>query len=158
MCGFARKNFVGTALDRDAQQFRPLEVLARLRGHQHARVLLPPRLERLGHVGANRGVAQEPPRLVQHEHFERAGERRVEDRRRRPMEEVEQQRLQDQRHAVEALEVDVLKRRQRDGVLDVIEDAARTGRPRTQRCRCCASARGRMFARVNSRRWSGSSA
>ena len=38
------------------------------------------------------------------------------------MEEVEQQRLQHERHAVEPFEVDVLERRQRDRVLDVIED------------------------------------
>ena len=152
MCGLARKHFRRAALDGDAQQLRPLEVLTRLRGHQHARVLLPPRLERLGDVGANRGIAQEPPRLVQHEHFERAGQGRVEDRRRRPMEEIEEQRLQHQRHAVEPFEVDVLERRQGDRVLDVVEQPARTARPRTQRWRCCASPRGRMFARVNSRR------
>ena len=54
-----------------------------------------------------RGVAEEPPRLVQHEHLEvsrlTSG---FSDRRGRPVEqEVEEQRLQHQRHAVEALEI-----------------------------------------------------
>ena len=69
------------------------------------------------------GSREKPPRLVEHEHLQRARQRRIRDHRRRPVEQVKEQRLEDLGHAVEALEIDVLKRRQGHRVLDVIEEA-----------------------------------
>src|SRR4029079_695416 len=61
----------GTAFDNGAQQIRRRKVLHRLSRQNHRGVVLPPRLEALLHVGAQRWMLNEPPGLVHHADLQR---------------------------------------------------------------------------------------
>src|SRR5947209_7320316 len=128
--GIRQETFGRATLDGDTENFGSLEIFAGLGRKKNARVLLAPGFQRFGHVVADYGVPQKAPGFVDDEDLQgsrpaKAGHyfwSGIVDCGVGAVEEIEQQGFEELGIGVQALEVDVLEARQREGVFDVVED------------------------------------
>ena len=119
------KEYLGrAALGDNRQHSRFLKLLDGLRGENHRRVVLPPRLLSRHDVGADGLVLDEEPRLVQQKHLEGRELRGVRNLIARPMKDIEQQRLQHLRSIAPAGEVEGLEAGKAERVFYVVEEEA----------------------------------
>src|ERR1035437_4845192 len=119
-----QKDFRRATLGHNRQHPRFLKLLDGLRRQDHGGVVLAPGLLRLHHVVANRLVLDEEPRFVEQEDLEGGEFLRVGNFIRRAVQNVKQQRFQNLRRIVPAVEVEGLKARERKRVLGVVEEEA----------------------------------
>src|SRR5258708_2780293 len=120
---WVRQEYLGRATLRDRfQHLRLRQLVDRLRGQDHGRILLAPGLLRPRHIVANGLIANEHPGLVHDEDLELGAAFRGLDLRAGAMEDVEQQRLQHVRVARHAIEVEGLEGAESQRVLSVVED------------------------------------
>src|SRR5579864_4103919 len=120
--GIGQEELGRTALDDRAQEVPVGEIVATLRGEDHGGVPLAPGLERVGDVGLDLRVAGEPPGLVQEEELQGRIGRAVLDGGVRPMEDVEEQRLEDERKVIEAFEIEALNALERERVGGIVKE------------------------------------
>src|SRR5208283_1981010 len=103
------------------QHPRLLKLFDGLRRKNHRRLVLAPGLLRLHHIIANGLVLDEEPRLVEQEELRGAEVLRVGNFIRCPVQNIEQQWLQDFRRIVPAAEIERLKAFERERVLSVVK-------------------------------------
>src|SRR5882672_140135 len=115
------KDFCGTALRHYRQHPRFLKLFDRLRRQDHGGVVFTPSLLRLHYIVADRLVLDEQPCLIKEESLEGGESSRVGNFVGRAMQNVKQQRLQNFRRVVPAMEVERLKARERKRVFSVVK-------------------------------------
>ena len=120
--GVRQKELRRAAFDHRPQEIARPEVLAALGREQHRGVLLAPGLERFCDVVLQRAVLHKAPRFIEHKQFELRRRAHIADGRARAMEDVKQQRLEQQLVLVESLEVKALEALERQRVVGVIEE------------------------------------
>ena len=125
-----KKDLCRATLGDDLQHARLLKLLDGLCSENHRRVVLAPGLLRLHDIVPDGLVLDEEPRLVQQEHLEGRQLLRVGDFIRGPVENIEQQRLQDLGRVAPAGEVEGLEAAERKRVFGVVEKKAILPAPR----------------------------
>src|SRR5262245_36153255 len=117
-----QQQFRWAALDDRAQQIHRRKVVNGLRRQNHGGVVLPPGLQPFLHVRAQRWVLDEAPRLVQYAQLEGSRVARVLNTSNDPVQDVEQEWLQEPGVRPHRFEVEDLKPFDRERVIDVVEE------------------------------------
>src|ERR1700733_11564941 len=119
--GIGEEDLRRAAFDDDVENVRPPELIKRLRGEHHRRVVLAPRLERFDDIALNARVLQEYPGFVDKESLEQRGDLASPDHGVRAVQDVEQQRFEKFGVLAHFLEVKALKARKGNVVFRVIK-------------------------------------
>ena len=122
--GVGEKDLGGAGFVDDVQHVRRRQLHHRLRSQNHRGIFLSPSFFGPDNPVADGVVLEKDPCFVNDKDFERRGVRGLFDLGRCPLQDIEQQRLQDVRVIRPAIEVEGLEARERERVLDVVEEIA----------------------------------
>src|ERR1700723_407535 len=119
--GVREEDLCGAALDDDIQNVRASQLIERLSGQNHRRIVFPPSLESLDDIPLNDRIPEEHPRLVDEECLEHLRNLFVTNHGICPVEDVEQEGFKKFRVLAHSLKIETLKTRKRNCVLGVVE-------------------------------------
>src|SRR5882762_3382692 len=125
------ENLCGARFDYHVNNVGLPQLVERLGGQNHRRILFTPRLQRFDYVALNARIPKERPRFINEERLEDVGDFAVGDDVIRAVEDVEQERLKNLRVLFHALKIEALKARKTYRVFGVVEEESElpSGRP-----------------------------
>src|ERR1700736_2289201 len=120
--GVGEENLCGTRFDNHVHDVRLPQLVERLGGQNHRRILFAPSLERLDDVSLDARIPKKRPRLIDEERFENVRDLAVGDDLVCAMEDVEKKRLKNLRVLFHPLKIEALESRKTYRVFGIVEE------------------------------------